>query len=399
MRIGMLADTYKPHISGVTNYIALNKKYLEKTGDEVFVFTFSDDDYIDDESNIIRSPGLPVVDTGFYLSLRYNKAAQKLLRTMDVVHVHHPFLSGSLALRYCKPYKVPIVFTNHTRYDLYAQAYFPKVPGGVGRTFLEAYLPTFCRACDLVISPSPGMRDVLIDFGVDTPVEVVPNGVDLEPFRHIDSPIDRKTFNFTNGEVLFAYVGRLGPEKNLSFLLRAFRGVVQAYENAGLILIGDGPEMDDLQDRVRHMGIASHVHFVGLIPYEEMPKYLKMADVFVTASFTEVHPLSVIEAMAAKLPVLGIDSPGVGDTVEDGKTGYLSTNDIAVFTAKMTRFITQSELRKQMSRNAQQAAEKYAIEHTTAMMAKHYQNITEHSNRQKRGIMARFSNMLNSFKR
>ena len=71
MKIGMMADTYKPYVSGVTNYIALNKQALEAAGHEVYVFTFGDLEYKDDEQRILRSPGLPLADTGFYLSLRY----------------------------------------------------------------------------------------------------------------------------------------------------------------------------------------------------------------------------------------------------------------------------------------------------------------------------------------
>ncbi|MBC6939495.1 MAG: hypothetical protein DWB59_05645 [Anaerolineae bacterium] len=94
MRIGMMADAYKPHVSGITNYIDLNKRHLERAGHDVFVFTFGDLEHRDDEPRVIRSPGLPIQDTGFYLSFRYNRAAKRLLQTMDVVHVHHPFLSG-----------------------------------------------------------------------------------------------------------------------------------------------------------------------------------------------------------------------------------------------------------------------------------------------------------------
>ena len=122
MRIGMMADTYKPYVSGITNYIDLNKRALEREGHEVYVFTFGDLDYRDDELRVVRSPGVPLADTGYYLSLRYKTAYKKLLQTMDVVHVHHPFLSGRLSLNYCRRVSIPIVFTNHTRYDLYAQA-------------------------------------------------------------------------------------------------------------------------------------------------------------------------------------------------------------------------------------------------------------------------------------
>ena len=222
MRIGMMADVYKPHISGITNYISLNKQYLEKNGCQVFVFTFGDEDYVDDETNIIRSPGLPLLDTGYYISLRYIQKVRRILNTMDVVHVHHPFLSGSLALRYCRPRGIPIIFTNHTRYDLYAQAYLPNIPDVIGETALQAYLPVFCRSCDLVISPSPGMRTVLQKFGVESPIEVVPNGVELQRFRQPVQPLDSSVLGFEPQNVVLVYVGRIGPEKNLQFLLRAF---------------------------------------------------------------------------------------------------------------------------------------------------------------------------------
>lgn len=303
MRIGMIVDVYKPHISGITNYISLNKKYLEYAGHEVFIFTFGDEHYQDDEENVIRSPGLPLLDTGYYISLQYSQQALKYLSTIQLAHVHHPFLSGSLALRYCRPRGIPIVFTNHTRYDLYAKAYIPMMPDIVSAAAMQAYLPTFCRACDLVIAPSKGLQEVLVNFGVDVPIEVVPNGVDLKPFSQPLQPIKRSELNIQEDDVVLMYIGRLGPEKNLPFLLRSFAGTSQAYNKVKLVLVGDGPERDNLEDRVQHMGLQSEVRFVGMVPYEEVPRYLQIADTFVTASVTEVHPLSVIEAMAAGLPV------------------------------------------------------------------------------------------------
>ena len=166
MRIGMMADAYKPYVSGITNYIDLNKRTLESAGHEVYVFTFGDMDYTDDELRVIRNPGVPLADTGFYLSLRYKTASKKLLQTMDVVHVHHPFLSGRLALRYCRPKQIPVIFTNHTRYDLYAQARLPLMPVEVSQSMLQAYMPDFCSAVDMVISPSPGMEKILRQYGV-----------------------------------------------------------------------------------------------------------------------------------------------------------------------------------------------------------------------------------------
>lgn len=399
MRIGMMTDLYMPHVSGITNYIKLNKKYFENMGHEVFVFTFGDVGYQDDEPNIIRSPGVPVFETGFSFNLRHTRAARQIIRSMDIVHVHHPFVSGPLALSYCRPTGIPVVFTNHTRYDLYAQAYLPILPGVIGDVALETYMPTFCRACDLVIAPSPGMLEVLRGFGVDAAIEVIPNGVNLKPFREEIHPISRESLGFLDTDIILIYVGRLGPEKNIPFLLRSFAGTTRAFDNIGLIIVGNGPERDNLEDRVRHMGINSQVRFLGLIPYNEMPAYLKMADAFVTASITEVHPLSIIEAMAAGLPVLGIKSPGVGDTIEDGVTGFLSQEeDLATFTAKMIRLVTDHSLRKEMGLKASQDVNKYAIETTTQIMENIYQKVIARSGIVKRGIRMRLNRLISKWR-
>ena len=391
MRIGMIVDIYKPHVSGVINYVYLSKRFLEKAGHTVYIFTFGEENYPDEEPNVILSPGIPVVNTGFYLSLNYKKQARLLLYTMDVVHVHHPFLGGPLAIRYCRPRGIPIVFTNHTRYDLLAHAYLPAVPDVVSDSVLSAYLPPFCRSCDLVIAPSEGVRQVMSHLGVDAPIEVIPNGVDLAPFEQPSLVKERHEFGFTPAQVLLIYVGRLGPEKNLPFLLRSFAGVAQALENIRLMLVGDGSERDNLEDQARNLGIASKVIFTGMVPYAELPGYLAMADVFTTASVSEVHPLSVIEAMAAGLPVLGITSPGIADTINDGISGLLANHDLASFTAKMMRMVSEPELRKVLGTGAKEAVRIYDIRRTTSIMEEKYLLTRRHASRRKYSFRARLT--------
>ncbi|HIE58282.1 MAG TPA: hypothetical protein EYP88_08640, partial [Anaerolineales bacterium] len=196
MRIGMLADAYKPYVSGVTNVIDLTKQYLESAGHDVYVFTFGDEDYQDDEPNIIRSPGLPLKVSGFYFNVRYSHRARQLLYSMDIVHVHHPFLSGRLATWHCKPRGIPIVFTNHTRYDLYAQAYLPILPDGAGDVFMKTFIPGFCNSINRVIAPSEGVKKVLERVGVVNQIDVVPNGVDLSRFQVSIDPIPRQELGF-----------------------------------------------------------------------------------------------------------------------------------------------------------------------------------------------------------
>ncbi|MFN2127857.1 MAG: glycosyltransferase [Anaerolineales bacterium] len=400
MRIGMLADTYKPYISGVTNVIDLSKRYLESQGHEVFVFTFGDPSYKDDEENIVRSPGLQLIESGFYFNVRYNQKTRNILRTMDIVHVHHPFFSGRLALWYCKPRGIPIVFTNHTRYDLYAKAYMPLLPAGVGETFLKTYFPGFCDSVDKVVAPSQGLKKVLQRVGVKAEIEVVPNGVDISPFRGKIEAFRAGEFGFPEGSVILTYVGRLGPEKNLPFLLRAFNGAAQAYENIYLLIVGDGPERENLEDIVRHMGIARRVHFSGFVNYEKIPNYLATSDIFVTASVTEVHPLSVIEAMGAGLPILGIESPGVADTVNNGKDGFIvPEEDLAAYTAKMVRLATDTDLRKQMGESAGITSELYDYHRTTQQIFELYERAILGTSGRRRSIRARWIRFWDQWRR
>ncbi|HTP01061.1 MAG TPA: glycosyltransferase [Anaerolineales bacterium] len=371
-----MADVYKPHVSGVTHYIELNKRYLEKAGHNVFIFTFGDQDHEDDEANVVRSPGLPLVDTGYYLSFSYKRSAKKLLQTMDLVHVQHPFLSGRLALRYCQPLRIPTVFTNHTRYDLYAQTYLSIVPNEISDSLLQAYMPPFCDAMNLVISPSAGMVDVLRSMGVTSPVEIIPNGVELDRFYRAE-PLSREDFGYSQEDILLVYAGRLASEKNLPFLLQAFSGLAQALEHVHLLIVGGGAKAleTELQNLVAELNLGKRVKFTGMIAYDALPSYLLMCDAFVTASVTEVHPLSVIEGMACGLPVVGIRSPGVGDTVEDGRTGFLANEDLPGFTAKLMRLCMDTKLRKEMAEAARKASTLYAIERTTRLLLEHYEQL------------------------
>ena len=377
MRIGMMLETYKPYISGVTNFVALYKQYLESLGHEVFVFTFGNRKYKDTEPHVIRAPGFPLAQTGFYLGFGYSRKIRSLVATMDIVHVHHPFLSGILSWRICRARRIPIVFTNHTRYDLYSRFYLPFLPRKLARRLLSRYLTWFYRLCDLVVVPSEGARKFLQEMGGGHPIEVVPNGVDLTRFYHIDRADKRAEFGFASQDVVFTFVGRLGEEKNLSFLLDAFTAVSSKTDHVKLMLIGGGPLKGKLQAYAKRLGVAPRVSFAGLVPYEQVPRYLSAADAFVTASVTEVHPLTVIEAMAAGLPVIGIDSPGISDTVQDGKTGYIVPENREALAARMVDFVQDPTRRLMMGEQAREASRAYAIERTTEAMLVHYQRLIE----------------------
>jgi glycosyltransferase involved in cell wall biosynthesis len=167
-----------------------------------------------------------------------------------------------------------------------------------------------------------------------------------------------------------------------------------------LLLIGSGTQLfeEEIRSLVGEMNLTHRVRFTGRITNDQLPAYLTMCNIFVTASVTEVHPLSVIEAMGAGLPVMGIQSVGVGDTVQDGLTGFLATHDQSTFTAKLTRLCLDLNLCAQMSDSARKASSVYAIERTTAIMLNHYEKLTNEMLPVKRNWSVRLRKILEDFK-
>ena len=374
MRIGMFLDMYKPHTSGVTNYAAINKRYFESLGHTVYVFTFGSRDFVDDEPGVVRSPAVPWGDTGWQLGLRPSAEARILMATLDVAHVQHPFLSGRVALAHSRAHEIPVVFTSHTRYDLYSDTYAWFVPREMRMAYLRSYLHRFARRIDAVIAPSTSIAEWLADFGVTDEAVVIPNGVETAPLAHPASRRSRASLGLPEDSTVFCYLGRIADEKNVGLLVSAFIDAA-ATTNAALLVIGDGPAREEAEARLRETGLERRVSFTGLVPYEEVPSYLAACDAFASASVTEVHPLTVIEAMAAGLPVVGVHSPGVSDTVEHGVSGLLSAEAEAGIAANLRSVATDTALRERLALGASRTAAAYDISATGALLLAEYERV------------------------
>ncbi len=364
MRIGLLVDAYKPVINGVINFVSLHKRALAAAGHEPWVITFGQTRDHDDEPNVLRSPGLPLGSTGYYASAGYNRAVQRLLPTLDILHVHHPFVSGTLATRLSQRHRIPMVFTNHTRYDLYTTEHLRHLPPGPVDTVLASFFDWYTRYCQVVIAPSAGIRSVLEKWGMRCPVEVIPNGIELAHFDNPPWQSTRAAEGIPEDAVVAIFIGRMAPEKNVEFLLRAFAAARQEAPEAFLLIVGGGPELRRYQALAEALGIADRVRFTGAMPYTRVPGYLALADFFVTASVTEVHPLTVLEAMAAGRPVLGIDSPGISDTIIEDVNGFVVSNNLPALAGNMVRLFHDRVLRTRLAEGAAHTARRYDIQHT-----------------------------------
>src|SRR5687768_15148271 len=336
-----------------------------KQGHNVFVFAQSDSSYKDDEPFIFRYPSLPLPLGDISTAIPVSSFVDQLLPTLklDVIHTHHPILLGQTAARKASELDLPLVFTFHTQYWEYTH-YIP-FPQEVIQEFLKnavhRWLLEFMQKCQHIIIPSESLREILVrDYGLHERFSVIPTGTNLEPFIQADGKSLRAEHGWRDEKVLVS-VGRLAPEKNWDTLLQALAKVYQKQPDVRLVLIGDGTARQTLEMLAAELGITDCVTFTGALPFEQIPRYLKAADLFAFASITETQGLVTIEAMAAGLPVVAVDGPGTRDIVEHGKQGFLVENDPNALAEGLNKLLDEPQRIKRLSNNALKKARTFDV--------------------------------------
>jgi glycosyltransferase involved in cell wall biosynthesis len=379
-------------VNGVTSFIRLFKRTLSGMGQAPYVFTAGFQHHSDDEPNVIRSPGIPMGRTGYYAYLGYPPAAWALVNTMDVLHAHHPLLAGRVAARVSRRGGQPVVFTSHTRYDLYARYYLPFLPPRTAAALMGAALRRAARGFDLIVAVSAAAESMLRALQVTAPVEVIPNGIALEPYMRAGQdgagrPEARRTLGLPPEGFVALYVGRLGLEKNLPTLLEAYARARREAPGMVLALVGSGPLEAELKQQAERLGMGGTVRFLGQRPNEAIPGLAANADAFVTASTTEGHPITVIEELAAGLPVAALDVPGIRETVHSGENGLLAAPgkdeaaSAAALGAALARLASEPALRQKLKAGAHASAQQYSIEATTERILGRYQDLLRQKGR------------------
>jgi glycosyltransferase involved in cell wall biosynthesis len=208
------------------------------------------------------------------------------------------------------------------------------------------------QKCQHIVIPSESIKEILVkNYGLEERYTVIPTGTNLEPYRCADWKSLRKEKGWQDETVLIS-VGRLAPEKNWDTLLHAFAKVCQQRSGLRLVLIGDGPARATLESLAAELGITERVAFTGSLPFEEVPCYLKSADMFTFASVTETQGLVTIEAMAAGLPIVAVDGSGTRDIVEHGKQGLLVENDAEALAQGIETLLSNPERLKRFKANS-----------------------------------------------
>jgi 1,2-diacylglycerol 3-alpha-glucosyltransferase len=321
--------------------VASFRQALTELGHNVFIFT-QDADVEDTDPFIFRYLSLQLgLPNEFPATIPISPFMDRVIPILkpQVIHSHHPIVLGQVAANKAEELGVPLVFTFHTRYRDYSH-YFPvtqEVVQGIVRDAIDLWINEYLKRCDHVIVPSNSMRAILAEtYEVPCPVTVVPTGIDLRPFVKANGEGIREERGWNNDFIIIS-VGRLTPEKGWPTLLKGAALAMKAIPEARLALIGEGFEKKKLQKLARELGIIEKVDFVGRVLFEQVPHYLKAADLFAFASDTETQGLVTVEAMAAGLPVVAVDAPGTRDVVENEVDGLLTENNPEALAAGLIR--------------------------------------------------------------
>ncbi|SHE38586.1 glycosyltransferase family 4 protein [Desulforamulus putei] len=352
MRIGIFTDSYKPYIGGVVRSIEIFTEELRNLGHKVTIYA---PNYpgVDKEKDVFRFPAIPTPTyKGFYLAIPFATGLEHFLEQNlpDVIHVHSPFMLGRLGARVAKKLGVPLVFTFHTLYDQYTH-YVPfarELSKGITRKMCV----DFCNRCDLVITPTENISNHIRNMGVKSNVKWLPTGIQLDEFAGVDRAWLRQTYGLGDDEIILLSVGRTGKEKNIPFLLDCFAEVRKRYPNTKLVLVGEGPELENLKKYARNLGLTNHVIFTGKLTRDDLIKAYGGADLFIFGSMTETQGIVIAEAKAAGLPVVAVNAYGVANMVVDGEDGFLVSPELHSFVDKMILLIEDIALRKRMSERA-----------------------------------------------
>ena len=332
MRIAIFTEAYLPRINGVVTHIKLLKEGLEARGHDVLIVTADGDakeHYL--ENGVLHCPGIKLTKklSGFETSVPVSRKRLNFVRDFkpDIIHVETEFGMGLCGVSIAKMLKIPLVYTMHTMYDEYIYYIAPRPLVKTVKKLSHKYMRVFANRANAITGPSEKCSEYLSSAGVKLPVNVIPNPVELDDFspEHFDPEQKRairEKFGIPQDAFVVVFVGRLGREKSIDLLIDYWNQSVKADENMYLFIIGGGPEEQVLRDQIAALGCGDRVIMSGRVEHPELPPYLLASDIYVTASLSDTNSISMLEGMAAGLPVLQRRDPINADQIKDGENGW-----------------------------------------------------------------------------
>lgn len=369
MKIAIITEGYKPFINGVIVSIDLFAKQFRELGHEVYIFAPSYPDFDEDEEYVIRLKSVPsIVQKNIRIPLPTYLEMDKLFSKIgfDIVHIQHPIIFGQVVKRLVKKYNIPLVFTHHSFYENYSH-YIPLPQKFIKKMAIKLSVD-FSNNCDLIVTPSETVKEVLKTRGVITPIEVIPTGINFKMFDKASGNFIREKYQISKESKILLFVGRMSKEKNLDILLDSFPMIISDFPDIYLILVGEGPERKKMEKKVKEIGVNDKVLFVDSQPYNEIPNFYKESDLFLFPSKKDTQGLVVLEAMTCALPIVAVRSMCVEELNIDKRAGFLTNNSPIDFSRKIKKLLANESLYNEFSKNSVEIAKKFSYEDSASLL-------------------------------
>ena len=314
MRVLITTEFYLPFQCGVTTAVLNERKCLEALGHEVRILTIADSkkSYFKDGVYYMRS-NLPKMYQDSYATLAFNDPLIKDIYSWspEIVHSQCEFFTMVYAKKVARKLHIPLVHTCHTDFDEYGVHFTKSTRLWAWAT--STFIPKLLRKADYIICPTNKIYYLLARYGTRNEMEIIPCGMDL---AKLQSKLDsnervalRKEFGFSPDDVVFVSVCRLSKEKNVSESIDHFVSLNSDRTGLKLLIVGDGAERQNLEQKADASGFSDSIRFAGNVPMDIVWKYFKVGDIFISSSVSEIQGLTYIEALACGIPVILSDIP------------------------------------------------------------------------------------------
>lgn len=353
----MVSDDFLPAATGVGTHIKLLAPELVRRGHRVSVITTRRKG----EAEIEQWEGLTVYRVftvpayGFFQALPSGATLRCVLDKVMPDLLHHHYV-GYMMMRACgiaRERGIPQVSTYHFSSEVLTQPLLMRPFAGLIRRLLVNYNNRF----DLIIAPSKNLASQIAAEGVRTPVRFITNPV-------VFGGVTDVTAVPRTGAFTVLYAGRLGQEKNIGYLIRAFAAFLKTHPGAILWIAGRGPEGSTLEALCAQLRLGEQVRFLGFLNHPTLAGYYAACDLFVLPSLLETQGLVAMEAMRFSRPVIVTSAiVSAHELVEHGVNGFIVDPDsVCDLTERLITLAADAKLREVMGEASRLRAEAYRPE-------------------------------------
>jgi glycosyltransferase involved in cell wall biosynthesis len=398
MNILFISDVFFPRVNGVSTSINTFATELRALGHQVTLIAPSYTDEDKQEEWIVRVPSHKIYFDPEDRLMNFGKLKALLPwirdKHFDVIHIHTPFTAHYVGIHFGKKLDIPVVETYHTFFEDYLHHYLPFIPQFISRKLARTISRRQCNAVDGIVSPSKPMLDVLKQYGIKTPAEVVATGLDDSSFANVDGEHFRMSHDIPLTQPMLLFVGRVAHEKNIGFLLEMHLELIKNHPDALLVITGEGPAEESIKHSIDKLDISNKVRMIGYLDRShELIACYKAADIFVFASKSETQGLVLLEAMAQGTAVVAIAELGTKSILIEGEGVLIAKDDINDFADKVSVLLSDAPKRQMIGEKGRQyAQEKWGAGVLAKKVAKFYKSTINQKSSLSRYMDTRISN-------